>query len=65
MTERTQEEIDQQNDKAAETEDNSKYPGMSYEAGVRATLDWVTGQSEEQPMEEVHGPDFKDFSHSP
>jgi len=52
MKERTQEEINQQTDKAAETEDNSKYPGMSYEAGVRAALDWVTGQSEEQPMEE-------------
>ena len=29
----------------------SKYPGMTYEEGIRAALDWVTGFSDDEPME--------------
>ena len=28
----------------------SKWPGMSYEAGVEAALQWVLGSREEPPM---------------
>jgi len=33
-------------------EEGSKYPGMSYEEGVRAALEWVTGDVDDHPMEE-------------
>lgn len=50
---RTQAEIDDQANLAAEGMDRgSNYPGMSYEEGVHATLLWVTGQSDERPMED-------------
>lgn len=29
----------------------SRWPGMSYEQGVEAALLWVTGQTDENPME--------------
>lgn len=29
----------------------SKYPGMSYEEGVVAALDWITGETDDYPME--------------
>lgn len=30
----------------------SKFPGMSYEEGVAATLAWVFGETDESPMED-------------
>lgn len=30
----------------------SKFPGMTYEQGVKAGIDWVTGQSDENPLDE-------------
>jgi hypothetical protein len=33
-------------------EEGSKYPGMTYEEGVRAALEWVTGDVDDHPMEE-------------
>jgi len=30
----------------------SKFPGMSYEEGVRAALEWVLGHCDESPMED-------------
>jgi len=47
----TESEINQQIDKAAETETSSKYPSMTYEQGVRAALEWVL-YGEEPPMED-------------
>lgn len=32
-------------------EGKSKWPGMSYEQGVEAALDWVLGERDESPME--------------
>ena len=29
----------------------SKYPGMSYEDGILAMLSWLTGESDDDPME--------------
>lgn len=50
-TERTQEEVERQWGEAAETRSNPRWRGMSYEDGVMATLDWLTGDREEPPME--------------
>ena len=50
---RTQDEVDGQLNLAAEGVDNgSRWPGMSYEQGVEAALRWMTGQTEDKPMEE-------------
>ncbi len=49
---KSQPEIDEQVNKAYEgLENGSKWPGMSYEQGVQAALDWVTGQIDEAPMD--------------
>jgi hypothetical protein len=50
---RSEKEIDEVMNKAAEAMDNgSKFFGMSYEDGVRETIEWLRGDSEESPMEE-------------
>lgn len=48
----TEQEIDEQINKTYEQEDSgSRYPGMSYEEGVRAMYDWlITG--EDPPFED-------------
>lgn len=49
---RTQEEVDQVLNWASEGIDGgSKYPGMSYEEGVRAAVDWLTGFTDDRPDE--------------
>jgi hypothetical protein len=46
-------EIETQTDKAAEAATKpSKYPGMTYEQGVRDALDWVLDNIDEAPMED-------------
>ena len=52
--ERPQEEIDEQLNQALEQEEagGSRWPGMTYEQGVRAALDWVTGHNDTPPMED-------------
>lgn len=52
--ERTDEEIDAVLNKASEQEDKgtSRWPGMSYEQGLRAAIDWLTGASDDNPMED-------------
>ena len=38
---------------AAKGEDEgSKFPGMSFEQGVRAGIEWITGQSDVRPDQE-------------
>ena len=50
---RTEEEINDVLNKAVEGVDGgSKWPGMSYEQGVQETIDWLTGNSDHNPMEE-------------
>ncbi len=47
-------EIDEQLNKAYEQEEKggSKWPGMSYEQGVRTAIDWITGNTDELPIED-------------
>lgn len=50
---RSEEEINDQLCAAVEAMDQgSKYPGMSYEEGVKYALEWVLGYSDEKPMED-------------
>lgn len=51
---RTQEEIDEQLNKAADVADSgiSQWPGMTYEQGVDNALRWVTGQVDDRPMDD-------------
>lgn len=50
----TQEEIDEENNRACEQTERggSTCPGQSYEEGVAAALDWVSGNREDKPMDE-------------
>jgi len=45
-------EIHEQIDKAADTENDSRWPGMTYEQGVRSALEWVSEETHERPMED-------------
>lgn len=50
---RDEKAIENQIDLAAKAKDEGgKYFGMSYEEGVQAALEWVTGVTDELPMEE-------------
>lgn len=50
----TQEQIDEQLNLAAEAVDEgqSKWPGMTYEQGVDNAIRWMTGESDQPPMED-------------
>ena len=49
----TTEQIEEQLNKAVEQGDEggSKWPGMTYEEGVRNALEWVLGDYDHAPME--------------
>ncbi|HEY4065160.1 MAG TPA: hypothetical protein VGM30_24830 [Puia sp.] len=47
----TNQEIDEQIGTAEDTRNKSLFPGMTFEEGVIAALQWVTGQSKEKPMD--------------
>jgi hypothetical protein len=51
---RTQDQIDEQINRAVESRDEhgTQWPGMSYEDGVDAALRWVTGESDDAPMDD-------------
>lgn len=51
---RDREEVDELLNQCSESEDEgvSKFPGMSYEQGIRAGIDWLTGQRDENPMDD-------------
>ena len=51
---RMQKDIDAQLNKTVEAVDTgeTKWPGMSYEQGVENALRWVTGESDDPPMED-------------
>lgn len=50
---RTDAEIDEQLNIAADgINDDSQYPGMSYEDGIQAFADWLFGDTDEKPFEE-------------
>lgn len=49
--ERTEEEIDEQLNKAIEgSYKPSRWPSMTYEQGVRAAMDWLLGDDDDPPM---------------
>ena len=49
---RTRKEVDAQLDKAQESIETGRgYHGMSYEEGVRAALEWVMGDVDDEPIE--------------
>lgn len=50
---RTDAEIDAVlNDAAKSAGEGSRWPGLTYETGVEVALLWVTGQTDDNPMEE-------------
>jgi hypothetical protein len=50
---RTEEEIDRLEAWAAEGQNNgTHYNGMSYEDGIRDTLDWLSGRRDSSPADE-------------
>lgn len=50
---RTDKEIEKVLDKAIDgVAKGSKYPGMSFEEGVREMYDWLTGDQDEPPLED-------------
>lgn len=51
MMKPTDEQMEEQMGLAVDN--NRRFPGMSYEEGVRDTLLWVMGEREEAPMEDV------------
>jgi hypothetical protein len=48
--ERTDEEIDLVLNEAMENE--HKFPGMTYMQGVKEAIDWITGQTDSNPVED-------------
>jgi len=55
MLEKSKEEIEEEIAQAVDiiNEEGTKYPGMSYEEGVRNALDWVLGVVEEAPISDA------------
>lgn len=50
---RSEAEIDEVLNKASEAfDEGSKYPGMSYEDGIRAFAEWLFGDTNDNPFEE-------------
>lgn len=51
---KSQKEIDDLTDKCDEfiSKGASKFPAMSYEEGIRNAIDWITGDSDDNPMED-------------
>jgi len=48
--ERDDDEINELLDTCSAHANESKFPGMTYEEGIRAAIEWVTGESDEKPM---------------
>lgn len=49
---RNKKEIEAQLNLAEETKDQSRYFGMSYEQGMIAMYEWLTGETDSLPIEE-------------
>lgn len=51
---RTEAEINEQLDRATHgVEEGTQYSGMSYEEGVRETIQWLLGYTNDKPMEDI------------
>jgi len=49
---KTPSEIEALYDAACATQTDSKFKGMTYEEGIMAAIDWMTGRAEEMPMQD-------------
>ncbi len=50
--ERTQGEIDNLLDRCINADiEGSSYPAMTYEEGIKAGIEWITGQIDEYPLD--------------
>jgi len=49
---RTDDEIDNLLNECVETEEESKFPGMTYEQGIQMAIRWLIGEEETNPMED-------------
>lgn len=51
---RTEEEVEKLMDDCIENRTNGKhrYAGMTYEEGIRAGIEWLTGETEDYPFDE-------------
>lgn len=51
---RTDSEVDKVLNACGDASDRgvSRFPGMTYEDGVRAGIDWLTGFTDDHPLEE-------------
>lgn len=51
---RTEQEIWDLLSQCLDTENSgsSNYPGMSYEQGIKAAIEWITGETEDHPINE-------------
>lgn len=50
---RTDDEVDTVIEECYNSEaEGSKFPGMSYEQGVKAGIEWLVGDSDQNPMED-------------
>lgn len=51
---RTKAEVDKLIDTCieSESEGRSVYPGMTYEQGIRAGIEWLIGETDEYPFDE-------------
>jgi hypothetical protein len=54
LIERTDEEIDGVLNAAADAADSgtSRWPGQTYEDGVAAGIQWITGSADDNPMDD-------------
>lgn len=51
---RTKAEIERVLNKAMQAfDEGTYYPGMSYEQGILDALAWITGESEDEPLEDL------------
>lgn len=50
---RTEEEINELLNKCSEAEEEgaSRYPGMTYEEGIHAAIDWMLGYNDDNPLD--------------
>lgn len=49
---KTEKQLEDLSDKASEiiNSTGTKYSGMTYEQGIRDTIDWILGNSDDEPL---------------
>lgn len=51
---RSEEEVDDLSNRVSEVKDTvgTKWKGMTFEDGIRSTIDWLVGDQDEDPLED-------------